>query len=84
MNKAPCQRSHGLRFEPGTAANRTVFKAQGHVDWTTGARTKAGVLPKLYLILRRPHTLMIAAYLATRAPKVYAERRHDTLHVVTL
>ena len=30
--KAPCQRSHGLRFEPGTAANRTVFKAQGHTD----------------------------------------------------
>ena len=34
MNKAPCQRSHGLRFEPGTAANRTVFKAQGHTDRT--------------------------------------------------
>ena len=34
MNKAPCQRSHGLRFEPGTAANRAVFKAQGHADWT--------------------------------------------------
>ena len=34
MNKAPCQRSHGLRFEPGTAANRTVFKAHGHTDWT--------------------------------------------------
>ena len=30
MNKAPCQRSHALRFEPGTAANRAVFKAQGH------------------------------------------------------
>ena len=41
MNKAPCQRSHGLRFEPGTAANRTVFKAQGHTDRTKGARTKA-------------------------------------------
>ena len=34
MNKAPCQRSHGLRFEPGTAANLTVFKAQGHTDRT--------------------------------------------------
>ena len=34
MNKAPCQHSHGLRFEPGTAANRTVFKAQGHTDRT--------------------------------------------------
>ena len=27
-----CQRSHGLRFEPGTAANRAVFKAQGYTD----------------------------------------------------
>ena len=34
MNLAPCQRSHGLRFEPGTEANRAVFKAQGHADWT--------------------------------------------------
>ena len=25
---------HGLRFKPGTAANRAVFKAQGHPDWT--------------------------------------------------
>ena len=32
MNKAPCQRLHGLRFEPGTAANRTGFKAQGNAD----------------------------------------------------
>ena len=44
MNKAPCQRSHGLRFEPGTAANRTAFKEQGHTDRTKGARTKAGVI----------------------------------------
>ena len=28
-----CQRSHGLRFDPKTAANRTLFKAQGHIDW---------------------------------------------------
>ena len=42
MNKVPCQRSHGLRFKPGTATNRTVFKVQGHTDWTKGARTKAG------------------------------------------
>ena len=34
MNKAPCQRSHGLRFEPGMAANRAVFKPQGRGDWT--------------------------------------------------
>ena len=34
MNLAPCHRSHGLRFEPGTAANRAVFEAQGHADWT--------------------------------------------------
>ena len=26
------------------------------------------------------HTRVIAAHLKTRAPKVYAERRHDTLH----
>ena len=36
MNKAPCQRSHGLRLEPGTAANRTLFKPQGHTDWRAG------------------------------------------------
>ena len=34
MNLAPCQRSHELRFEPGTAANRAVFKAQSHAHWT--------------------------------------------------
>ena len=27
--QGPCQRLHGLRFEPGTAANWVVFKAQG-------------------------------------------------------
>ena len=32
MNLAPYQRSHGLRFEPRTVANRAVFKAQGHAD----------------------------------------------------
>ena len=34
MNLTPCLRSHGLRFEPGKAVNRAVFKAQGHADWT--------------------------------------------------
>ena len=34
MNLARCQRSHGLRFEPRTVANRAVFKAQNHADWT--------------------------------------------------
>ena len=44
MNKAPCQRSHGLRFEPGTVANRAVFKAQGHADWTSEGALFIGVL----------------------------------------
>ena len=38
MNKATCQRSHGLRFESGTAANRAVFKAQSHADWTQSSQ----------------------------------------------
>ena len=31
-NNDSCQRSHGLRFEPGTAATRAVFKPQGNND----------------------------------------------------
>ena len=41
-NLTPCQRSHGLRFEPGTAANRALFKAQSRADWTKEVRMKVG------------------------------------------
>ena len=37
MNKAPCQRPHGLRFEPRTAANRAVFK---HKTTLTGQKER--------------------------------------------
>ena len=42
MNLAPCQRSHRLRFEPGTAANQAAFKAQGHADWTCSSERWQG------------------------------------------
>ena len=47
MNKAPRQRSHGLRFEPGTAANWTVFKAQDHT-----ARTQFSTVLILIAVFR--------------------------------
>ena len=43
MNKAPCQRSHGLRFKHGSVRSRSGFKAQpmrtmagGLVHWCLG------------------------------------------------
>ena len=50
MNMTPCQRSHGLRFEPGTAATRAVFKPQGHADWTILVEFKKIIFDLTFII----------------------------------